>query len=44
MIATGAEENVAVVTGEVPSHVALDCIADINKTLPRKISSRKWAG
>lgn len=31
MIATGAEENVAVVTGEVPSHVALDCIADINK-------------
>ncbi|MEQ8314263.1 MAG: ketoacyl-ACP synthase III [Gammaproteobacteria bacterium] len=31
MIATGATENVLVVTGEVPSHVALDCIADINK-------------
>lgn len=31
MIATGAAENVLVVTGEVPSHVALDCIADINK-------------
>ena len=31
MIATGAAENVLVVTGEVPSHVARDCIADINK-------------
>ncbi len=31
MIATGAAENVLVVTGEVPSHVAKDCIADINR-------------
>ncbi|MCG8413762.1 MAG: ketoacyl-ACP synthase III [Pseudomonadales bacterium] len=31
MIATGAAENVLVVTGEVPSQVAKDCIADINK-------------
>ncbi len=30
MIATGATENVLVVTGEVPSQVAKDCIADIN--------------
>jgi len=30
MIATGAAENVLVVTGEVPSHVVRDCIKDIN--------------
>lgn len=30
MIATGAAENVLVVTGEVPSHVVKDCIKDIN--------------
>ena len=31
MIATGAAENVLVVTGEVPSHVAKDCITSINE-------------
>lgn len=31
MIATGAAENVLVVTGEVPSHVAKDVIKDINE-------------
>lgn len=31
MIATGAAENVLVVTGEVPSHVIMDVIKDINE-------------
>ena len=31
MIATGAAENVLVVTGEVPSHVTYDVITNINK-------------
>ncbi len=31
MIATGAAENVLVVTGEVPSRVVHDCIKDINE-------------
>lgn len=32
MIATGAAENVLVVTGEVPSHLVHDVIKDINQT------------
>ncbi len=44
MIATGAEENVAVVTGEVPSHVALGCIADINKNPTQENFQQKVGG
>lgn len=44
MIATGAEENVAVVTGEVPSHVAQDCIADISKNPTQENFQQKVGG
>jgi len=44
MIATGAAENVLVVTGEVPSHVALDCIADINKNPTQENFQQKVGG
>ncbi len=44
MIATGAAENVLVVTGEVPSHVAMDCISDINENPTQENFQQKVGG